>query len=145
MHDYQILDSISDIKTVGDKIRYHRLIKGLKQKDIYEKVGIDKSTYLQYEKSNTINFNIKTIEKICDVLGIEPSTIYDDYLSFIASDYGTSIKDFRKKNKLTYKKVGESLGMHPRVISRWENGKSVLSRKSYEKLKELFIQYDETI
>jgi len=54
-------------------------------------------------------------------------------VSLIASDYGTTIRDFRKKHKLTHKKFGVLIGMHPKVPARWEKGKSKPTRVSYEK------------
>lgn len=81
-------------------------MKGLKQKDIYEKIGIDKSTYIHYENKSAINFELELCNKICKAIGIEPELVYDDYLSFIASDYGTTIRNFRKKHKLTHEKLG---------------------------------------
>ena len=115
-------------------------MKGLKLKDIYEKIGINKSTYIHYENKATTSFELELCKKICKVIGIDPALVYDDYLAFIASDYGTSIRAFRKKHKLTYEKFGALIGMHPKVVARWEKRRSEPTRVSYEKLKELFMK-----
>ncbi len=62
-------------------------------------------------------------------------------MAFAASDFGTSIRDFRKKNKLTHAKFGELMGMLPKISARWEKGRSVPTRESYMKLKRLFSEY----
>lgn len=54
------------MSTVGGRIKYYRKLNNLRQKDIYEKIGI------------------------------EPNLVYDDYMAFIASDYSKAIKMFRK-------------------------------------------------
>lgn len=130
------------MSTVGGRIKHYRLMKGLKQKDIYEKIGIDKSTYIHYENKVTTSFELELCNKICKAIGIEPELVYDDYLSFIASDFGTTIRDFRKKHKLTHGKFGALICMHPKVSARWEKGKSKPTRASYEKIKELLARYN---
>ena len=60
--------------------------------------------------------------------------------TFIDADYGTTIKNFRKKHKLTHEKFGELIGMNPKISARWENGKSVPTRESYKKIMELFMK-----
>jgi transcriptional regulator with XRE-family HTH domain len=130
---------------VGGRIRHYRLINGLKQKDVYEKAGIDKTTYIRYERNSTINHDIGICDKICEVIGIDPALVYDDYMTFAASDFGTSIKEFRKKHKLTHKQFGALIDMHPRISERWEMGNSVPSRSSYEKIIELFDRHGKLI
>ncbi|HEX3029694.1 MAG TPA: helix-turn-helix transcriptional regulator, partial [Clostridia bacterium] len=120
------------MSTIGDRIKHYRLMKGLKQKDIYEKIGIDKSTYIRYESKAVAGLELELCNKICNAIGIEPELVYDEYLSFIASDYGTTIRDFREKHKLTHKKFGTLIGIHPKVTGRWEKGKSKPTRASYE-------------
>lgn len=66
-------------------------------------------------------------------------------MAFIASDYGTTIRAFRKKHKLAHEKSGVLIDMHPKISARWEKGKSEQSRVSYEKIKELFIRYNYNI
>lgn len=133
------------MSTVGGRIKHYRLMKGLKQKDIYEKIGIDKSTYIHYENTDTTSFELELCNKICKAIGVEPALVYDDYLAFIASDYGTTIRDFRKKHKMTHEKFGALIDMHPKVSARWEKGRSKPTRVSYKKIKELFVRYNYSI
>ena len=77
--------------TVGGRIKYYRRLNNLKQKDIYEKIGIDKATYIRYESDTDTNNNLDICNKICDVIGIDPRLVYDDYMAFISSDYSLMI------------------------------------------------------
>ena len=113
----------------------------MKQKDVYEKIGIDRSTYIRYENKAATSFELEICNNICKAIGVDTALVYDDYLSFIASEYGTTIRDFRIKHKLTHKKFGDLIGMHPKISARWEKGISKPTRESYNKLKELFMRY----
>jgi transcriptional regulator with XRE-family HTH domain len=127
---------------VGGRIRHYRLINSLKQKDVYEKAGIDKTTYIRYERNSTVNHDIEICNKICEAIGTDPALVYEEYMVFAASDFGTSIREFGKKNKLTHKQFGVLIDMHPRISEKWEKGKSIPSRSFYEKIKELFDRYE---
>ena len=140
-----MLKTMSDLSTIGGRIKYYRLLNGLRQKDIYEKIKIDKSTYIRHESKSTTSFDLEICRKICDVIGIDPILVYDDYLTFISSDYRTTLRKFRKKHKLTHKKFGALIDMHPKISAIWENGKSEPSRVSHEKIKELFIRFNYNI
>lgn len=133
------------MSTVGGRIKYYRKLNNLRQKDIYEKIGIDKATYIRYESDTDTNNNLDICNKICAAIGIDPKIVYDDYMSFIALDYSKTIKDFRKKYKLNHKQFGELIDMHPKISSRWERRICEPSRSSYEKLKQLFKKYSEEI
>jgi len=128
--------------TVSGRIKYYRLLNGLKQKDICEKIGIDKSTYIHYESKSTTSFDIGMCKKICEAIDVDPALVYDEYMTFIASDYGTTIRTFRKNYKITHEKFGALIDMHPKISARWEKGRSEPSRVSYKKIKELFTRYN---
>lgn len=131
--------------TVGGRIKYYRRLNNLRQKDIYEKIGIDKATYIRYESDTDTNNNLEICNKICAAIGIDPRLVYDDYMAFIASDYSQTIKGFRRRNKLSHRQFGELIGMNHKISSRWERNTCEPSRTSYEKLKELFKGYGEEI
>ena len=131
--------------TVGGRIKYYRRLNNLRQKDIYEKIGIDKATYIRYESDTDTNNNLEICNKICAAIGIDPRLVYDDYMTFIASGYSIIIKDFRTKNKLSHRHFGELIGMNHKISSRWERNICEPSRTSYEKLKELFKGYGKEI
>ena len=138
LHRYHLQEKTSDLSTVGGRLKYYRRLKGLSQRDVYEKIGIDKSSYIHYEGMKT-NLDPEMCKKICEVIGIEPELVYDDYMAFISSDYGTSIKEYREKHGMTQKEFGEILDMHPKISARWERGRSEPSRKSYDKMRNLLI------
>lgn len=74
------------------------------------------------------------LNKIAAALEIVPSIIYDDYLDFVSSDYGSKIKTIRKNLKLTQKEFGNLLGVHEKTIRMWEKQLSYPTRENFEKL-----------
>lgn len=55
-----MLKNASNLSTIVVRIKYYRLLNGLRQKDIYEKIEIDKSTYIRYESKATTNFDLES-------------------------------------------------------------------------------------
>jgi len=106
-----VLKSKSDLSTVGGKIKYYRSLKGLLQKELSSISGIDRATILRYENNQVIHA-LDICNKIAEVLEINPSLIYDDYLEFIAGDFSSKIKLLRKSNKLAQNEFGQTLGVH---------------------------------
>lgn len=129
------------MERIGGRIKYYRKLNNLRQKDIYEKIGIDKTTYIRYESNSETNMHIEICNKICTAIGIDPSLVYDDYMKFIASDYSSIIRSFRKKHKLTHEKFGKLLKMDPKISARWERRVCEPSKTSYIKIKKLFKKY----
>ncbi|WDV48144.1 helix-turn-helix transcriptional regulator [Clostridiaceae bacterium M8S5] len=101
----------SDFTTVGSKIKYYRLLKGKTQEALSNLTGIDRTTIIRYE-NNQLLHSLELCNKIAEALCINPFPLYDDYLAFIASDFGGKIKKFRKSKNLTQKELGHMIGVH---------------------------------
>lgn len=130
-----MLKFMSDLSTVGGRIRYYRLLNGLFQEDLCHGTGIDRTTIIRYENNQLIH-SLDLCNKIAAAIGIEPSLLFDEYLSFISSDYGHKIKKARRISKLTQKELGQAIGVHRKTIVRWENERAYPTRENYEILKE---------
>lgn len=125
-----ILKGLADLSSVGGRIRYYRLAHGLLQEDVAIKAGIDVCTIKRYENNQRVD-SLKICNKIAKAIGIDPKLIYDDYLSFTASDYGEKIKSSRKKLSLTQHAFGQLLGVHKKTVVCWEKGRTKPLREHY--------------
>ena len=130
-----MLKSKSDLTTVGGKIKYYRLLKGLLQKELSDISGIDRTTILRYENNQVIH-SLDICNKIAEALDINPTLIYDEYLEFIASDFSSEIKVARKSRKLTQDEFGQTLCVHRKTVVRWENRTDYPTRENYLLIKE---------
>ena len=77
------------------------------------------------------------LKSICDASIIAPSIFYDDYYSFIISDYSTKILQWRHDNKISQKKAAKILKISPVDLCNWERNISYPSRYQFKKLQEV--------
>lgn len=139
---YYIKDYIEPIEininsSVGEQIKYYRQLKGIQQKDVANYVEIDRYTMYQIENYDYAQiYYPQHIRKIIDFLDIEDKIIWNDkYLEFIINKQNYKIKEFRIKYNLTQKELANLMGKNTAVttIRNWENGKSNISRKMFNK------------
>ena len=68
---------VGDSMEVGKKIKEIRLLKGISQKELSERLGVSSAMISQYE-SGKRNPKMETLLKIADALGISINVFYDD-------------------------------------------------------------------
>lgn len=62
-------------KEIGEKIKSKRKALNLTQLELAEKIGLTESSISRYESGKIATMPTSTVNKICDVLGIEPSEL----------------------------------------------------------------------
>lgn len=129
-----LLDCQSDLSTIGGRIKYYRLQSDLLQKDLSQITGIDRGTIIDYE-NNFVPHTLETCIKIAEGLKIDPFLIFDDYLTFLATDFGSKILSIRKNLKLTQKEFAKLIGVIQSTISSWEQNEKRPSRANFERIK----------
>ena len=77
---------------IGDRIKEQRLLKGLTQKQLAEKLNV-KQTAVSYWESGKREPDLDTIKKICAVLGITYMVIIGDALSNYAEEMSEDFKN----------------------------------------------------
>ena len=75
---------------IGEKIKIARITRGLTQEELGNMIGVQKSAIAKYESGRVVNIKRTTLQKIADVLDMNPSDlIFDDYTTSL-SDSGTA-------------------------------------------------------
>lgn len=128
-----LLYEISDLTSIGGKLKYYRLKANLLQEDLATLSGIHVCTIKRFE-NNQVLPELETCRKLGEAIGINPSLLYDEYLSFIDSDYSTIIKRLRKEFNLTQDTFAQMLGISKKTLSFWERAAAYPSKASYETL-----------
>lgn len=64
-------------ETIGERIKAFRLVRGMTQKELGTRMGVDQSTVRKYE-SGKLNPKIETVKKIADALGVDMNALYGD-------------------------------------------------------------------
>lgn len=133
-----LLDSQSDLSTIGGRIKYYRLQLGLRQKDLSLITEIDRGVIIDYE-NNFVPHTLETCTRIAEGLKIDPLLILDDYLTFLAADFGSKILSIRKNLKLTQKEFAKLIGVIQSTISSWEKNENCPSRANFERIKKYIL------
>lgn len=118
---------------IGDRIRYFRYRSGLLQKDIIAAIGVDRSTYIHYEKG-MVHYPLDKLSTIAELLGVDIQLLLDDYHRFLYEGQGRQIRAIRKTKGLSRKELAKDLGVHAGTVKRWELGTIKVTRSIYEQL-----------
>lgn len=124
----------SKIPTVADKLRYYRYKKSLRQRDVADYAGINRTTYAEYEK-NADFIPLNHLTKVAELLEIDPrELLIDDYSRFLFEGQGKQIRAIRKSMKMTQNEFGKLMGVHGGTVKKWEAEKVQIQRGTYERL-----------
>ena len=118
------------LNTLGDHLRKRRLDLKLLQKELAQKIGVDKTSIYNWE-NNRISPSFYFIPKIIEFLGYVP---YDTK----ANTLGEKIKTYRKILGLTQKKLANLLDIDTSTIGHWERGKNRPTKRHLKNLTTYF-------
>ena len=130
----------SEITETADKLRWLRYQKGLRQRDVADYAGIDRSTYVHYEEYGKDLYPPKHMEKIAQLFEVPVETLLDDYNLFLRKGQGEQIKTIRTKLGLTqnnmrtsWASVLEISSIGSKTASRFSNlhGRSISNRHNH--------------
>lgn len=124
-------------KNIGDKIRCIRLKAGLTIDSLAEKINIDRTTLIRYERNKITEEQIKTnillaIEDACEA---KRYCLFNDYLLFYETN---QLKLLRKKFNLTQEAVAKDLKVTKKTFGYWERKKCRPSRLVWQSTVDYF-------
>ena len=122
------------------KMEYTKILKRLReenhmtQQEVASILEITRGLYAQYEIADKIIpiAHLNTLSNLFHVtidyiLGLSSDRIYPMIISNINKEkLGTRLKELRKENKLTQKKLAQQLNTSHSVISAYESGKTMI-------------------
>lgn len=114
------------LESAADKLRLARLSAGLLQRELAEKVGIDRSTLLNYENGQIPEerMEVSWLVKIALECGRDKYFCCNPYHIFLLENPAAQIKAYRKRFDLTQKAFAKKLGIWDTTVKRWEQGKN---------------------
>lgn len=110
-----------ELNTLGDHLRKRRLDLGLLQKEVAEKIGMDKTTYYNWE-------NNRSIPRFQYMPGIIAFLTYCPY--FGPKKIFERLVAYRKSRGVSQKVLAQNLGVDPCTLANWESGKRKPINKS---------------
>ena len=123
----------SEITEIADKLRWLRYQKGLRQRDVADYAGIDRSTYVHYEEYGKDLYPLEHMEKIAQLFEVPVDTLLDDYNLFLRNGQGEQIKAIRMKLGLTQKQYADKLGVSLGNLKHWEQNRKQIFKSTWEK------------
>ena len=119
----------SEITETADKLRWLRYQNGLRQRDVADYAGIDRSTYVHYEEYGKDLYPPEHMEKIAQLFEVPVDTLLDDYNLFLRKQ----IKAIRMKLGLTHKQYADRLGVNLGNLKHWEQNRKQIFKSTWEK------------
>jgi len=119
------------LTTLGDHLRKKRLDLKLLQREVAQKLRVDKTSIYNWE-NNRASPSLHRVPKIIGFLGYLPHNL-------AAKTLGERITASRRFLGLTQKELARRLGIDSSTLGRWETGKSQPTKKELKKLDTLFI------
>ena len=123
----------SEITETADKLRWLRYQKGLRQRDVADYAGIDRSTYVHYEEYGKDLYPPEHMEKIAQLFEVPVDTLLDDYNLFLRNGQGNQIKAIRMKLGLTQKQYADKLDVSLGNLKHWEQNRKQIFKSTWEK------------
>ena len=112
-----------EITEMADKFRWYRYKKALLQREVADYIGIDRSTYVGYEKTGRGYYPIEHMEKLATLFGIPVTDMLDGYNRFLYDGQGRQIRERRKHLGMTQREYAALLGVPLGALKRWEQNK----------------------
>ena len=125
-------------KDIGKQIAYYRKLKGWKQEDLAEKLNVSRSCIARYENHPIKLVNIQFLKEIFRTLQITNKVELPEYEEFIIKNQQEQLKKILVANKLNAHTLSKIIDVDDSNVKRWIDGKSVMSKASFKKMKTKF-------
>lgn len=122
------------LKSTGEKLRWYRYKNNLLQKDVADKIGVYRSTYIHYETNSIDLYPMDKLKKLAHLFGVNIKKLLDDYNLFLYNGQGKQIKALRKGLGLTIPEFARLYNTSPNTVRKWENNKVIILKSSWERL-----------
>ena len=121
--------------SISSKLKYYRKLNGLTRRQLEIQINIPMNSIKKYEDKN-IYPTKEVSKKLAAFFKLDTKYFYDSmYEEDI--DISTTLCTFMNNNNLSIKSLVKLINISEETVSSWLSNKHPISRKSYNKLKEL--------
>ena len=121
--------------SISSKLKYYRKLNGLTRRQLEIQVNIPMNSIKKYEDKN-IYPTKEVSKKLAVSFKLDTKYFYDSmYEDDI--DISAALSTFMNNNNLSIKSLVKLINISEETVSSWLSNKHPISRKSYNKLKEL--------
>ena len=123
------------IETVADKLRYYRHQKGLYQSDVADYLGLERSTYIDYENQGRDYYSAEVMEKLAELFCVDVYDLLDDYNKFLYDGQGRNIRMLREQLNITQEELAKRMNVSILKVERWEQDEVRMFKFTWVRLK----------
>lgn len=121
--------------SISSKLKYYRKLNGLTRRQLEIQANIPMNSIKKYEDRN-IYPTKEVSKKLAAFFKLDTKYFYDSmYEEDI--DISATLSTFMNNNNLSIKSLVKLINISEETVSNWLSNKQPISRKSYNKLKEL--------
>lgn len=121
--------------SISSKLKYYRKLNGLTRRQLEIQANIPMNSIKKYEDKN-IYPTKEVSKKLATFFKLDTKYFYDSMYEE-AIDISTTLCTFMNNNNLSIKSLVKLINISEETVSSWLSNKQPISRKSYNKLKEL--------
>ena len=121
--------------SISSKLKYYRKINGLTRRQLEIQANIPMNSIKKYEDKNIYPTKEVSI-KLAVFFKLDTKYFYDSMYEEDL-DISTTLNTFMNNNNLTIRSLSKLINASESTVSNWLSNKQPISRKSYNKLKEL--------
>ena len=121
--------------SISSKLKYYRKINGLTRRQLEIQANIPMNSIKKYEDKN-IYPTKEVSKKLAAFFKLDTKYFYDSMYEEDL-DISTTLSAFMNNNNLSIKSLVKLINISEETVSSWLSNKHPISRKSYNKLKEL--------
>lgn len=129
-----------DDSTFGGAVKKRRIEKHLTIKQVAAEVGISVDTLMRIEKNEYTLYKPDKLNKLCELLEIQPEKICSPYQLFLMNNQGEQILKYRKENHLSQSTFAGMLDTSRQRIGAWEKNKNRMPYEVWTKFSVLLNQ-----
>ena len=126
---------LSTDDSISSKLKYYRKINGLTRRQLEIQANIPMNSIKKYEDKNI--YPTKEVSmKLAVFFKLDTKYFYDSMYEDDL-DISTTLNTFMNNNNLSIKSLVKLINVSEKTVSSWLSNNQPISRKSYNKLKEL--------
>lgn len=124
---------LSDIVSLPDRLRWCRHQAGLTQREVAERIGVNRSVYVNLETGAVDHCSAEIADKLSALYNIRVEDLLDEYNLFLYRGQEEQIQTYMEQFGMGRKKFAKTLGICDSSVRAWESGQVRVSRESWEK------------
>lgn len=116
---------------MGERLKWLRTSRGLRQMDVIQGTGVSRSVYLNLEMGLTDHVESAVADKLMVFYGVSEETLLDEYNRFLYRGQGGTILELRRNARMGKKAFAKHLGVSSSSLKAWETEEVRVSKRSW--------------